>query len=140
MSSQRFNASDLGLTVGRTTTLPATVGGLVSGLRDNVSNWVRLASGPRTDGGEITAAARTAARFASALTDNHGADADAVAASIRTRSILRDSDAVVIASYFPAIYTVDDNGELARIDTPADDAPDSDAPTDDDAPDAPDNA
>ena len=133
--SQQFNASDLGLTLGRTTTVPTTVSGLIAGLRDNVRNWVALASAKRDNGGEITAVARTAARYASELVDSHGADADAVAASIRTRSILELSDNGAIAAFYPDSYTYDaDTDELAVIPSDADADTDGDADTD--APDA----
>lgn len=131
MSTQRFNARDLGVVVGRTTTVPSTVGGLVSALRDSVRNWVGLASAKRSDGGRITAVARDVARFASVLTDTHGADVGAVRDSVVSRSILTDSDAVVIASYFPYRFEVDADGELVDITGhPVDADADADADTD----------
>ena len=152
--SQSFNAGDLGLTLGRTTTVPTTVTGLIAGLRDNVRNWVTLASAKRENGGEITAVARTAARYASELVDSHGADGAAVADSIRSRSILTLTDNAAVAAFYPDAYTHDaDTDELTAIPSDADpsDAPDpsdtdgdgdtdGDAPDPTDAPDAPDTA
>lgn len=127
MSTQRFTASDLGVVVGRSSTTPATVSGLVTGLRDNLSEWVALASATRADGGRITAVARTVARFASILADDHGADADAVADSIRTRSILDATDNAVIGAYFPTAFTYNaDDDSLTPITADDDDA-DADA-------------
>jgi hypothetical protein len=131
LSSQSFNASDLGLTVGRTTTTPTTPIGIVAALRDAVKKWDTLASADRADGGAITAASRTAARLASLLTDSHGADADAVRSAVVSRFTDADGNALTDADVLAAI--IPDADADADADTDADDAPDADADADADA-------
>jgi hypothetical protein len=94
-----FNASDLGLTVSRKTAVPPTLPTLVNALRDTVAQWETLAGdSDRPNGGRITALARSAAKFASALVEEHGADPDAVRDLIATRGIIGKSTDDIIAA------------------------------------------
>jgi len=103
IASQSFNSADLGLTLGRATSTPGTVAGLIRGLIDNVATWDRLARSTRDDGGEITATARTASRYASLLVDSHNADATAVRYAVLSRFGSRvltiDGNAVALPDY-----------------------------------------
>jgi hypothetical protein len=98
MATQAFNASDLGLVVGRKSATPTTVPTLITALRDTVAKWDELVSSDRKDGGAITAAARSAAKFASSLVTDHGADAEAVKVMVAERAILKASNDEVIAA------------------------------------------
>ena len=125
ISSQRFNSSDLGLTVGRTTTTPADPAGILVAVATAVRTWARLASGDRENGGAIVAAGRTAARLASVLVDTHGADAADVAAYVAAVRDGNDDDAGDIGARIIAATTTAPD---ADADADAPDA-DADAPT-----------
>jgi hypothetical protein len=107
-----FNAGDLGLTVARKTATPTSLESLVQALRDAVAGWETLASDERREnGGRITALARSAAKFASALVEDHGANPDAVRDLIATRGIIGKSNADIIATLFPADDNADDDAK-----------------------------
>ena len=142
-----------GFNVGRVTTVPQTVIGLIHAIRDNAEKWLADVAAhtdvKRDDGGDVATFSRNINRYASDLVLDHGADENAVLEMLQSRSFLpADSDNAVIAAILPDRYALGDDGELVSInddanaaanaatdDANGDDAPDpADTPNGDDAP------